>query len=137
MHLNPPPKLTRKNALPVSLFFMMGADGDVDDEEIGQLRFVIGDDEALTKVAIAYMYANTHEYFLVESMQLLSPQQKPCVVLSITDSLMSDGDSDLAQQELLPQTLAAYRVSQTNSNRISDPFYLGTTSRSFKDLART
>ena len=45
------PNLTSQSALPVALLFMMAADGHVDEEEIGQLKSVLGDDEALIKAS--------------------------------------------------------------------------------------
>jgi uncharacterized tellurite resistance protein B-like protein len=106
------PKLTTQSALPVSLLFMMAADGHVDEEEIGQLKSVLGDDEALIKSAIQYMKAFSFEQFLADAKELLNPQQKLCILLNITDSLMSDGMADPAEQEMLAETMLAFGVSE-------------------------
>lgn len=107
-----PPQLSAKISLPVALLFMMAADGHVDDEEIGQLKSVIGDDENLIKTAIRYLKAYSYEEFLKQAHALLSPQQKLCILLNITDSLMSDGAADPAEQDMLSQTMVAFGMSE-------------------------
>jgi uncharacterized tellurite resistance protein B-like protein len=108
------PKLTPQNCLPVALLFMMSADGHVEEEEIGQLKSVIGDDEALMKLAIAYMKANSFEHYLEEANALLNIQQKLCVLLNITDSLMSDGQADPSEQEMLAKTMKSFGISEND-----------------------
>jgi len=107
-----PSQLTAKISLPVALLFMMAADGHVDDEEIGQLKSVIGDDETLIKTAIRYMKTFAFEEFLAQANALLTPQQKLCILLNITDSLMSDGAADPAEQNMLSQTMVAFGMSE-------------------------
>jgi len=106
------PHLTSQSALPVALLFMMAADGHVDEEEIGQLKSVLGDDEALIKASIQYMKAFSFEKYLSDAKQLLNPEQKLCILLNITDSLMSDGMADPAEQEMLAATLLAFGVTE-------------------------
>jgi uncharacterized tellurite resistance protein B-like protein len=101
-----PPKLTPKLALATGLLFMMAADGQIEEEEIGHLQSVLGSDEQLIQSAIKYLRAVPYDQFLTEANALLNPQQKLCVLVNMADSLLSDGRAAPSEQNAFNKALA-------------------------------
>ena len=62
-----PIKLNPYLSLAVGLLYMMAADGQIEDEEVGQLRTVFGKDDAVIQTALKYLRSNTLDQFLSES----------------------------------------------------------------------
>ena len=61
------PKLDARLALAVGLLYMMSADGEIGQEEIGQLRSVVGNDDALLGTAIKYLKAGSIDRYLADA----------------------------------------------------------------------
>ena len=98
-------KMTPHLAFATSLLYMMSADGEMDNEEVGHLLSVLGgqDDgrgtigvgaqnQALLDSALKYRRKNSVETFLQEAAPLLSDAQKMCMLVNLIDSSLSDGN---------------------------------------------
>jgi uncharacterized tellurite resistance protein B-like protein len=106
------PKLSPKLALATGLLFMMASDGQIEQEEIGQLQSVVGGDEQLIQAAIKYLRAVPYDQFLTEANALLNPQQKLCVLINMADSLLSDGRAAAAEQAAFNKALAGFGMTE-------------------------
>ena len=106
------PQLTPKLALAAGLLYTMASDGQIEQEEIGQLQSVIGRDEQLIKTAVNYMRAVPYEQFLTAANALLNPQQKLCVLINMADSLLSDGRAAPAEQAAFNKALAGFGMTE-------------------------
>jgi len=107
-----PPKLSPKLSLAVGLLFMMAADGEIESEEIGQLQSVVGGDGDLIQTAVKYLRSVKYEQFLSEASALLNSQQKLCVLINMTDSLLSDGHADPAEEKIFIQALTSFGMTE-------------------------
>ncbi len=107
-----PVKLTPRLTLAVSLLFMMSADGEIEEEEIGQLQSVLGDDADLIDMAIKYVRSHTFDQYLIEAPALLTVDQKTCLMINVCDSLLSDGVAAEAEQKMFHLMLGAMGISQ-------------------------
>jgi uncharacterized tellurite resistance protein B-like protein len=106
------PQLTPKLALAAGLLYTMASDGQIEQEEIGQLQSVIGRDEQLIKTAVNYMRAVPYEQFLTAANALLNPQQKLCVLINMADSLLSDGRAEPAEQAAFNKALTGFGMTE-------------------------
>ena len=106
------PQLTPKLALAAGLLYTMASDGQIEQEEIGQLQSVIGRDEQLIKTAVNYMRAVPYEQFLTAANALLNPQQKLCVLINMADSLLSDGRAAAAEQAAFNNALTGFGMTE-------------------------
>jgi uncharacterized tellurite resistance protein B-like protein len=107
-----PPALTPRLALAVGLLFMMAADGQVEEEEVGQLRSVVGGDKELIQTAVKYLRSVKYEQYLVDSAALLNEDQKLCLLINMADSLLSDGRAELSEQQTFSKALAQFGLSE-------------------------
>jgi uncharacterized tellurite resistance protein B-like protein len=108
----------------ISLLYMMGADGDYDNEEIGHLLSVLGgessgntvsvgaNNRALLDKAINYVKRNTVEHFLNEINPLLSDAQKMAVLLNLLDSSLSDGTPEPEEQQMFSKFLVKFGIGE-------------------------
>ena len=64
MFKSEPPKLSPRMALAVGLLYMMASDGQIEQEEIGQLQSVVGGDRSLLETAVKYWRAVSFDQFL-------------------------------------------------------------------------
>ena len=106
------PQLTPRLALATGLLFMMAADGQIEQEEIGQLQSVVGGDEQLIQAAIKYLRAVPYDQFLVDANALLNPQQKLCVLINMADSLLSDGRAAASEQTAFNKALTGFGMTE-------------------------
>jgi uncharacterized tellurite resistance protein B-like protein len=107
-----------------SLIYMIGADGKVEHEEVGQLLAVLGGEESggtigvgannqkLLDRAFRYYQKNSIDAFLAEVTPLLTDAQKMCILTNILDSSLSDGDSAPEEQQLFEKFLQAFEISE-------------------------
>ena len=91
---------------------MMAADGQVEEEEVGQLRSVVGGDQELIQTAVKYLRSVKYEQFLTDSASLLNEDQKLCLLINMADSLLSDGRAELSEQQTFSKALAQYGLSE-------------------------
>jgi uncharacterized tellurite resistance protein B-like protein len=106
--------LNPRTCLVVSLIYCMGADGEMDEEEIGHLVSVLGRGATRDQLnlALRYVRATQPHQFLMDSNARLRPDQKLCIILNMIDSAMSDGEAEQGEQRLVMQFAESWGVSQ-------------------------
>ncbi|MDM8565407.1 TerB family tellurite resistance protein [Candidatus Halobeggiatoa sp. HSG11] len=117
-------EITPHFAFATSLIYMIGADGKVENEEVGQLLAVLGGEESggtigvgannrkLLDRASRYQQKNAVDKFLTEVTPLLTDAQKICILTNMLDSSLSDGDAAPEEQALFSKFLQAFDVSE-------------------------
>ena len=115
-------EMTPHFAFATSLIYMIGADGKVEHEEVGQLLAVLGGSESggaigvgannrqLLDRAFKYYQKNSVDKFLSEATPLLTDAQKMCILTNIIDSSLADGDA--APEALFNKFLQAFDISE-------------------------
>lgn len=104
--------MTPKLAFAASLIYMMSVDGQIEEEEIGQLISAIGGDRATLDNALKYVRKNKVDAFLEQVPLVLSEPQKLCALTNLCDSLLADGNAAQAEQVLFNKFLTAFGVSE-------------------------
>jgi uncharacterized tellurite resistance protein B-like protein len=111
-------------AFATSLLYMMGSDGEYDNEELGQLLAVLGgkskdgtvyvggNNDDLMEKAIKYVRKNSIDQFLKEAAPVLSDAQKMCILVNLVDSSLSDGEAEREEQEMFGKFLNAFGISE-------------------------
>ena len=117
-------EMTPHFAFATSLLYMMGADGEMDQEEIGQLLAVIGGKEKNGTIyvggnnddmfgrAIKYVRKNSVDTFLTEAAPILTDAQKMCIMVNLIDSSLADGEPEREEQELFAKFLTAFDITE-------------------------
>ncbi|MDX2102872.1 MAG: TerB family tellurite resistance protein [Alphaproteobacteria bacterium] len=115
--------MTPHLAFATSLIYCMGADGEMDNEEVGHLLSVLGgessggsigvgaNNRALLDAAIKYARKNRPDAFLREVSGMLTDAQKICILMNMIDSALSDGQPEREEQELINQFQTAFGIS--------------------------
>lgn len=106
-------QLTPHLVLAASLLYMMASDGQVEDEESSQLQAAIGGHEALLNFALRYVQQVPVAEFLAQAPEVLSAQDKLCILANLCDSMLSDGRSDPDELALFSQFLEAFGLSES------------------------
>jgi len=116
-------EVTPHFAFATSLIYMIGADGKVENEEVGQLLAVLGGEDSggtidvgaqnkkLLDRAFRYQQNNSADTFLAEVTPILTDAQKMCILANILDSSLSDGAAAPEEQALFNQFLQAFGIS--------------------------
>jgi len=106
--------LTPRTCLVVSLIYCMGADGEMDPEEIGHLVSVLGKGATRQQLeaAMRYVKATPPAQFAAASGAKLRPDQKLCIILNMIDSAMADGDAEPGEQQLIRQVSEAWGIAE-------------------------
>ncbi|WP_242214610.1 TerB family tellurite resistance protein [Bacillus cereus group sp. BfR-BA-01383] len=111
-------------AFATSLLYMMGADGEYDNEELGQLLSVLGgknkggtiyvggNNDDLLEKAIKYIRKNSLDTFLQEAAPSLTDAQKMCILVNLIDSSLSDGEAEREEQVMFGKFLQAFDISE-------------------------
>jgi len=117
-------QMTPHLAFAISLIYMISADGNVENEEIGQLLSVLGgeskngvigvgaNNRQLLDNAMKYTQRNSPDTFLSEVSATLTDAQKMCILTNLVDSLLSDGAADPTEQQLFNKFLQAFGVAE-------------------------
>jgi uncharacterized tellurite resistance protein B-like protein len=117
-------EMTPHFAFAASLLYMMGADGDFDNEEIGHLLSVLGgakeggsigvgaNNKALLDRALKYTRKNTIDTFLAEAAPVLTDAQKMCLLVNLIDSSLSDGQAEAEEQVMFGKVMQAFGISE-------------------------
>ena len=103
--------ITPHLAMAASLIYMMSADGDIAQEEIGQLQVVIGEFENLQTFAMQYVRNVKMSQFCSEAASVLNADQKLMILANVCDCMMSDGKVVEIEKRLFDNLLAAFDVS--------------------------
>ncbi|WP_338749888.1 TerB family tellurite resistance protein [Bacillus sp. FJAT-52991] len=111
-------------AFATSLLYMMGSDGEFDNEELGQLLAVLGgnskggtvyiggNNNDLMDKAVKYIRKNTIDQFLNEAAPVLTDAQKMCILTNLVDSSLADGEAEREEQEMFGKFLHAFGISE-------------------------
>jgi len=117
-------EMTPHLAFATSLVYMMSADGNIANEEVGQLLAVLGGEEQggvigvgannrqLLDRAVKYMRSHSPEQFLTEAAPILTDAQKLCILTNLLDSSMADGQAAKEEQTLFNKFLQAFGVDE-------------------------
>ena len=118
-------EMTPHLALATSLLYMMAADGEMDNEEVGHLLSVLGgsnegngtigvgaNNRHLLDTAMKYKRKNSAETFLQEASPLLTDAQKMCILVNLLDSSLVDGQPEPEEQVLFGKFLQAFGISE-------------------------
>jgi uncharacterized tellurite resistance protein B-like protein len=117
-------EITPHFAFATSLIYMIGADGKIENEEIGQLLAVLGGEDSggtigvgannkkLLDRAVKYSQKNHVDKFLQEVTPILTDAQKMCVLTNILDSSLSDGEAASEEQVLFGKFLQSFDISE-------------------------
>ena len=92
------------------LLYMMAADGNIADEEIGQLQVVLGEFEGLQAAAMTTVRAVKMNVFLRQAAPLLTQDQKIMILTNVCDSMMSDGKIDVIEDNLFQNMRTAFSI---------------------------
>ncbi|MEI6769186.1 MAG: hypothetical protein WCL48_09565, partial [Betaproteobacteria bacterium] len=98
--------------LAASILYMMSADGEVSNEEIGQLSAVINPYEGLQSVAMAYVEKHQLHEFVPLATKALNAAQKTYILLNLCDSMLIDGFAEPREVEIFNQFLEAFGYSE-------------------------
>ena len=116
-------KMTPHLAFATSLIYMMGADGEMDNEEIGHLLSVLGGEDVggaigvgannreLLDRAIKIARTTPIDKFLADATPLLTDAQKMCILLNLLDSSFADGQPEQQEQALFYKIMGAFGIS--------------------------
>ena len=118
-------EMTPHLAFATSLLYMMAADGEMDNEEVGHLLSVLGgsnegngtigvgaNNRHLLDTAMKYKRKNSVETFLQEASPLLTDAQKMCILVNLLDSSLVDGQPEAEEQVLFGKFLQAFGISE-------------------------
>ena len=109
-------ELDTRLIMAASLIYMSSIDGTIAQQEWGQLKTVVGGDDALLETALDYVRDTPLESFLSEAPSLLDKTQKMCVLLNVYDSLLSDGTIEPEETALFDKFLNKFGVSKNDIN---------------------
>jgi uncharacterized tellurite resistance protein B-like protein len=118
-------KMTPQLAFATALLYMMSADGEMDNEEIGHLLSVLGGQDQgdgtigvgaqnrqMLDNAFKYRRKNSLDSFLNEAAPLLTDAQKMCILLNLIDSSLADGQPEREEQEMFGKFMQAFQISE-------------------------
>ncbi|MEY3794243.1 MAG: hypothetical protein RLZZ521_1572, partial [Pseudomonadota bacterium] len=105
--------ITPHLAMAVSIVYMMSADGNIGQEEIGQLETMIGEFEGLQQYALQFVRKVKRSDFLSQAKLALDKQQRLCVLLNVCDSMMSDESVGVLEDKLFVSMLDAFSVKES------------------------
>ncbi len=115
--------MTPHLAFAASLIYCMGADGEMDNEEIGHLQSVLGgatqggqigvgaNNRALLDQAVRIARTKPLDQFLAEVTPILTDAQRMCILLNLVDSAMSDGEAEGEEQDLVVKFQRAFGIT--------------------------
>jgi len=105
-------EMTPKLAFGAALLYMMSADGQIEEEEVGQLISALGGDRGTLDAALKYARKNTVDAFLPQAAAVLSEAQKLCILTNLADSLLADGHAAAAEQALFNRFLNGFGIAE-------------------------
>lgn len=112
-------EMTPYAAFATSMLYIVAADGEIAENEIGQLISALGGEQVkgtntreLLKNASKYMQSNNVDAFLAEVSPKLNEAQKICILVNILDTLYSDGDAAAQEQAMFGKFMSAFGISE-------------------------
>jgi hypothetical protein len=100
-------------AVTISMFYIMGSDGEIQSEEVGQLLSMIGGKEVNGQIQVggqypglmtsvkSYVKSIKVEEFIKASNSILTDSMKMYILINQIDSALSSGESDSNEQEMI------------------------------------
>lgn len=114
-------EITPYSALAVSMIYVIAADGEINENEIGQLIAILGGEQPkgintrdLIKNASKYVNATKVEDFLKDASGKLTGEQKMCILINILDTIFADGNAASEEQELFFKFIEAFGYSEND-----------------------
>lgn len=116
--------MTPHLAFTIALIFMMSADGEIDNEEVGHLLAVLGgqksgntigvgaQNQALLDKAVKYRRQHSLDEFLTTATPLLTDSQRMCILMNLLDSSLADGTAEREEQTMFNQIMTAFGISE-------------------------
>lgn len=112
-------EITPYSAFAVSMLYIIAADGEINENEIGQLISALGGEQVkgintreLLKGASKYVSSTKVENFLSEAAPKLNDAQKMCILVNILDTIYADGNAANQEQEMFFKFMTAFGVSE-------------------------
>ena len=105
--------------LAAALLYMMLSNGEVEKAEIDQLQSVIGKNADLLRCAVDYVQSVPVERFITDAQDVLDTPDKLCVLTNMCDAMLSDGQADAVELDLLARLTEAFGFSDEEFQ----PFY--------------
>lgn len=105
--------------LAAALLYMMLSNGEVEKAEIDQLQSVIGKNADLLRCAVDYVQSVPVEQFISDARDVLDSPDKLCVLTNMCDAMLSDGQADAVELDLLARLTEAFGFSDDEFQ----PFY--------------
>jgi uncharacterized tellurite resistance protein B-like protein len=117
-------EMTPHFAFATSLIYMIGADGKIAHEEVGQLLAVLGGEEKngvigvgannrqLLDRAYKYYQKTPLDQFLTAATPILTDAQKMCILTNLIDSSLADGQPAPSEQAVFDKFLQAFGISE-------------------------
>jgi uncharacterized tellurite resistance protein B-like protein len=117
-------EMTPHLSFATSLLYMIAADGEISNEEVGQLLSVLGGEESggsigvgannrkLLENAQKYIRAHSVSEFIAEAAPLLSDTQKMCILVNLADSLLADGTAAPEEQKMFEQFMQGFGIPE-------------------------
>ncbi|OQY45496.1 MAG: Tellurite resistance protein TerB [Anaerolineaceae bacterium 4572_78] len=119
-------QMTPHLAFASSIVYMMGADGEIDNEEVGHLLSVLGgskdssgaigvgaQNRELLRKAQQIVRTKSIDQFLAEISPILTDAQKICVLTNLIDSSLADGVPEPEEQQLFGKFMQAFGISES------------------------
>jgi len=117
-------QMTPHLAFATAIVYMMGADGEMDSEEVGFLLSVVGgksaskggpigvgaNNRALINKALDYVKRNPPEKFIAQVAPMLTDAQKMCILVNLIDCALADGQPEAEEQQLFGKFLQGFGV---------------------------
>ncbi len=104
--------ITPHLVLAASILYMMSADGDVSEEEIGQLSAVINPYEGLQAAAMSYVDKFKLNEFIAGTQNKLNAEQRLYILLNLCDSMLADGVADPREVAIFNQFLEVFGYTE-------------------------
>ena len=114
-------ELTPILSLAISSVYMVSADGNLADEEMGQLVAMFGGDEEIIENAVEYIKQNENiEETISKIGTLLNQEQKEVVIINLLDVLLADGEADENEKAIFFAFSEAFGFDQSYLEPIFD-----------------
>ncbi len=97
--------------LAAALLYMMLSNGEVEKSEIDQLQSVIGKNADLLRCAVDYVQNVPVEQFIADAPNVLGAPDKLCVLTNMCDAMLSDGQADAVELDLLARLTEAFGLT--------------------------
>jgi hypothetical protein len=106
-----PDALTPHLTLAIALLYVASSESAALEAQRRQFLTVLGEDEAVLRLAATYVQSVAIEQFLQAAPRLLSTQEKLCVLVNVCDVLLTTSPSDPVKLVLFERMLQAFGLS--------------------------